>query len=222
MPISIVIAGLIIGGVIFYTHRNNPNGNEAAVGSNQEFTGPRAIANEDHLLGNPDAGLTLIVFTDLECPWCKKFHQVIRQIIEDYAKTGKLKIVFRHFPLDSIHKKAEKEAEASECAGTLGGNDKFWEYVNKVFEITPSSDGLDPAQLPKIAQNIGLDINKFTECLNSGKFKDRVQADYQDAANAGANGTPFSVLINSAGEKFPLNGFLTYQQLKAVLDQFVK
>ncbi len=225
LPIAIVIAGLIIAGTIYYTNNDNKKNddNQAAVASDQvkQPSGPKEVTSSDHLLGDPQAPLTFIIFTDLECPWCKKFNQIVTQMMEDYGKQGKVKLVFRQFPLDSLHKKSRKEAEATECAADLGGNEKFWQYVNKIFEITPSNDGLDSAELPKIASEIGLDQNKFNDCLNSGKFSQKVQADYNDAIASGANGTPFSIAIDSKGEKFPLNGYLSYEQLKVFLDQIL-
>lgn len=115
-----------------------------------------SINDGDHVLGNPNALVTIIEFSDTECPFCKKFHETMRKIIDEYGKDGKVKWVYRHFPLDQIHSKSRKEAEATECATEQGGNEKFWEFINKIYEITPSNNGLDPAELPKIAKSIGL------------------------------------------------------------------
>jgi protein-disulfide isomerase len=140
---------------------------------------------------------------------------------EEYGKKGEVMTVFRHFPLDALHQKSRKEAEASECAADLGGNEKFWQYTNRLFAITPSNDGLNPEELPKIAEYIGLDKNKFTECLNSGKFTGKVQENYDDAIASGGQGTPYFVIINQKGEKFPFSGYLPYDQLKIILDQLL-
>jgi len=227
LPIAIVIAGIIVAGTIYYTNTktkpspNNPAAAGNVVSEKQETKGPKEITSNDHILGNPEAPLTLIVFTDLECPWCKKFHETVLQMMDEYGKQGKVRLVFRHFPLDALHQKSRKEAEASECAADLGGNEKFWQYVNRIFEITPSNDGLDPAELPKIAAYVGLDKTKFTECLNSGKFAGKVQENYNDAIASGGQGTPYFVIINEKGEKFPFSGYLPFSQLKIVLDQLL-
>lgn len=227
LPIAIVVAGIIVAGTIYYTStKTNPSPNNPAaageiVSEKQEIKGPKEVTSGDHTLGSPDAPLTLIVFTDLECPWCKKFHETVLQVAEEYGKNGKVMTVFRHFPLDSLHQKSRKEAEASECAADLGGNEKFWQYVNRVFEITPANDGLDPAELPKIAEYVGLDKNKFIECLNSGKFAGRVQENLDDAIASGGEGTPYFVIINKNGEKYPFSGYLPFQQLKIILDQLL-
>lgn len=115
----------------------------------------RAVSNEDHVLGDRNAPVKLIEFSDLECPFCKRFHPTAKQVVTEYA--GKVALVYRHFPLDSLHAKARKEAEATECANEQGGNDKFWAYMDRLFDVTPSNDGLDLAELPKIAAFVGLE-----------------------------------------------------------------
>lgn len=224
LPISIIIAGLIIAGTIYYTKKpSSPANNTNPVpAQKQEIKGPKEITVDDHILGNPDAALTFILFTDFECPFCKRFNETTNQMMDEYGKQGKVRLVFRHFPLDQLHTKSRKEAEASECAADLGGNEIFWKYVDRLFAITPSNDKLDPAELPKIAEYVGLDKNKFSDCLNSGKFADKVQGYYEDAVASGANGTPFFVIINQKGEKFPISGALPYQELKLALDQLLE
>lgn len=228
LPIAIVIAGIIVAGTIYYTStktKSSPNNPAAAgdvVSKKQEIKGLKEVTGNDHILGNPDAPLTFIVFTDFECPWCKKFHETLMEMTEEYGKKGEVMTVFRHFPLDALHQKSRKEAEASECAADLGGNEKFWQYINRLFAITPSNDGLNPEELPKIAEYIGLDKNKFIECLNSGKFAGKVQENYNDAIASGGQGTPYFVIINKKGEKFPFSGALPYEQLKIILNQLLE
>jgi len=231
LPVSIVIAGVIIAGSLYYSNisKSNPNNNrqkDVAAGLDAtkgrlEINGPQNITADDHTLGNPNAELTMIIFTDTECPFCKNFHATLKQLIEDYGKSGKIFFVLRHFPLDSLHSKSRKEAEATECAADIGGNEKFWQYLDRIFEITTSNDTLDPAQLPKIAEYIGLDVGKFNECLQSGKFKDKVERNVQDAINSGGQGTPYSIIINKKGEKFPITGAYPYNQIKLIIEQIL-
>lgn len=226
LPISIIIAGAIIAGAVFYTKNENKESNAGNADKippqKQEIVeGPREITGEDHVLGNPDAPLTFIIYTDFECPFCKKFHETIKQLVDEYGKQGKVRIVFRHFPIDQLHKKSRTEAEASECAASLGGNEIFWQYADRLFEITPGNDGLDMTELPKIAEYVGVDKDKFTECLENKKFSDKVQAYYEDAIASGAQGTPFFVIINQKGEKFPVSGYIPYNELKLGVEQLL-
>src|SRR3546814_15691189 len=100
-------------------------------------------------MGSPDASVKVIEFSDFECPFCKGFHRTMGQVMEAYGQDGKVAWVYRHFPIDSIHSKARKEAQASECAAELGGNDAFWAYAETPFDVTPSNDRLDLALLDR-------------------------------------------------------------------------
>lgn len=99
----------------------------------------RAVDTKKEVVrGNPDAKITIIEYSDLECPFCKRFHVTMEQVLATYGND--VRVVFRHFPLDSLHKKARTEANAVECAGEQG---KFWEFIDGIFAVTPSNDGLD-------------------------------------------------------------------------------
>ena len=120
-----------------------------------------------HILGNPGAPVKLVEFSDFECPFCKRFHLTMKRLMNEYGEDGKVAWVYRHFPLVSLHSKARREAQAAECASELGGNEAFWAYSDRLFEVAPSNNRLDLALLPRIAQLIGLDRAKFEACLAS-------------------------------------------------------
>ncbi|HEY0907803.1 MAG TPA: thioredoxin domain-containing protein [Candidatus Paceibacterota bacterium] len=202
LPVSVIIAGALIGASIYMGAREISGGGVATASAN-----PAAVANTgikiapvtsaDHVLGNPAAKVKLIVYTDLECPFCKQYHGNIKTAIAKYSPDD-VAVVYRPFPLP-FHDKAFKEAEAAECAAEQGGNAKFWAYVDRVFEISPTNNKLDPAELPKIAAHVGLDVTKFNSCLTSGKYKAKIDASIKEGAVAGASGTPYSVLITKDG-----------------------
>ncbi|MCH7492570.1 thioredoxin domain-containing protein, partial [Patescibacteria group bacterium] len=145
--------------------------------------------------------------------------ETMQQIVDDYG--DQVAWVYRHFPLDSLHAKARIEAEATECAADQGGNDAFWAFTDRLFEITPSNDGLNLSQLPEIAGDVGLDVGVFQTCLDSGKFADKVEAQYQDAVTAGGNGTPYSVAISASGETVPISGAQPVSALKSIIDSLL-
>lgn len=174
-----------------------------------------AVTDQDHIRGNKNAPISIIEFSDLECPFCKRFHPTMQQIIDEYD--GQVNWVYRHFPLVSLHSKAPKEAEATECAAELGGNDGFWKYIDRLFEITPANNGLDLDELPKIAVSVGLNQKKFEECLDSGKYTTKVANDLSQAQAAGGRGTPYSVII-AGDQKIPVSGALPFSQLKSMID----
>jgi len=227
IPLAIVVAGLIVAGAMFYGPGEQK---KSAVddGSSAENSGlptsPTAenvlpVGVGDHILGSPNAKVTVIEFSDFECPYCKNFHQTMHQIVDQYGKNGDVAWVYRQFPLASIHPKAPKESEASECAAELGGNDGFWAFSDRIFEVTPSNNGLDPEKLPEIAEDIGLDRKAFVECLASGRHSDKVEADLQDALNSGGRGTPFNIIVTASGGVFPFSGAIPLEQVKNLIDQ---
>ena len=209
IPIAIVIAGLLIAGGIYFSNdkpsfKNNKIDNKKNIKEQKIDVAP--VTSKDHILGNPKAKAVLIEFSDTECPFCKKFHTTMNEMVDKYGKSGDFAWVYRQFPLDQLHKKARKEAEATECATELGGNVAFWDFINRLFEITPSNDGLDLQKLPEIAQYVGLDKDEFAECLSSGRQAQNVQSQYQDGVRAGAKGTPYSILILNGKDKVVVSG----------------
>lgn len=181
------------------------------------------ISEADHVRGNRDATVKLIEFSDFECPFCKSFHPTTKALLDEYGKDAKVAIVYRHFPLDQLHSKARKEAQAAECANEQGGNDAFWAFADKLFEVTPSNNQLDLAELPKLAAEIGLDETKFTECLagdmKGGKYAAHIEENSQDAISSGGTGTPYSLVISARGTLYPINGALPYASVKSIVDR---
>lgn len=223
IPAAIVAAGVLVAAAVIYSRGSLPAASQTAkVPSVEKPVGVKPVTGEDHILGNPDADVKLIEFSDLECPFCKRVHPTLKQVVEQYGKEGKVAWVYRHFPLDSIHPKADKEAEASECAAELGGNDAFWRYVDKVYEVTPSNNGLDPALLPKIAGDLGLDAAKFNECLESGKYAAKVEGHTQEAVAAGGNGTPYTIVVAKNGKTFPIFGAVPFSDFQAAIEEALK
>lgn len=173
------------------------------------------ITSEDHILGNANAKVVVVEYSDTECPFCKVFHNTMHRIVADYD--GKVAWVYRHYPIKELHSRAGKESEATECAAEQGGNEMFWKYIDELFETTESNDTLDPAELPRIAQDLGLDMAKFNECLSTGRYKDKIAKSVEDAVKAGARGTPYSIIIKG-DKQIPINGAEPYEMVKAKID----
>jgi protein-disulfide isomerase len=221
VPVAIIIAGALIAGGIYMSGR----GKVVAAPANTNNPPAQATGNvkpisaTDHILGNPKAEIILVEYSDIECPFCKQFHNTIHQLMNEYGAKGKLAWAFRHFP---VHTNSVKEGEAAECAAEIGGNDAFWKYIDAIFAKTTSNNGLDLAQLPIIAAQVGLDVDKFNTCLSSEKYKSKIEKDREDVLAAGAQGTPYSVLF-SKGEKVPLSqGALPYNDMKTIIETILK
>ncbi len=227
IPIAIIIAaGLIAGSIYLSNTASTKQAVKNQLVANSTGDGIRAVSADDHIIGNPNADVVLIEYSDTECPFCKEFHNTLQRMMSEYGKDGKVAWVYRHFPIDALHSKSRKQAEATECANELGGPTKFWEYINLLYFRTTSNNTLDPAELPKIAKAVGLDVGAFNSCLSSGKYAAKVEADYQDGVKSCAGstqcGTPSSIIVSKDGTKVPLQGAYPYDQLKPILDALLK
>ena len=130
MPVAIVLAGIVIGVSVIYAvgKKSAPSPAEGPDDGGDSGTALlldkiKPVAAMDHIRGDAKAPVKVVEFSDPECPFCKRFHDTMREVVKAYD--GKVAWVYRHFPLDSLHSKARKETEAMECAAELGGNDKF-------------------------------------------------------------------------------------------------
>ena len=211
-PISIIVAGVIIAGAVVYTNGNyrSPSKNGGGAQTNTVQEAPKValdpITKEDHLFGNPNASIIVIEYSDTECPFCKRFHGTLKQVMEKYGGDGQVAWVFRHFPIDSLHPKARTEHMALECAQELGGDEGFWSYLDILFETTPSNNGLDLALLPQMAADIGLDETAFNECVSSGRHAERIQKDVDSGIKLGVRGTPSGWILKKNGDSIPITG----------------
>lgn len=224
LPLAVVVAGVLVAASIYFGG-GGPSGSYSSAGS---LTGGNAqtaaviapVTSSDHIIGDPNAKVVIVEYSDTECPFCKIFHSTLQQIMTDYQGQS-VAWVYRQFPISVLHSKAPKEAEATECAAELGGNEAFWNFTNKVFATTNSNDSLDPAQLPVIAQSVGLDVDKFNTCLSSGKYTNLINQDVAAAIKTGAQGTPYTVII-SGDKQIPIVGAQDYATVKAAIDSLLK
>lgn len=174
--------------------------------------------DRDHIRGSEDAKVTFVTYTDLECPFCKRFHETMTEVMKKYGKD--VRMVYRQFPIDQLHAKARPEALATECAAEQG---KFWELTDIIFKETTSNDGLDLAKLPAYAKQAGVkDAAKFAACIETQKFASRIQEDEADGQGAGARGTPYSIILGPNGEKVPLNGAYPLAQVEQIVDSLLQ
>ncbi len=181
----------------------------------------RVSVDRDHIYGNPDATVSLIEYSDFECPFCKRFHPTAKRIVDAYD--GQVNWVYRHFPLAFHNPGAQTQAEASECAASLGGNDAFWAFSNKIFERTTSNgNGFPIKNLIPLAVEIGLDESEFRRCLENGKFTARVKEDFNEGVRIGITGTPGNILLNNrSGDVIPKPGAVPYDSLKQAVDRLL-
>ena len=190
------------------------NNNQPSQGNNVPTGIVDVSADDDPFLGSKDAKVTVIEFSDFQCPFCGRFYvQTLPSIVKNYIETGKVKLIFRDFPLVQIHQNAQKAAEAATCADRQG---KFWEMHNKLFE-NQNDLGLD--NLKKFASDLGLDTGKFNSCLDSGETAAEVQKDEQEGLAIGIQGTPGFIIGKTNGNSARvISGAYPYNSFQEVID----
>jgi len=215
--VGLAAVGIFVGG--FFTHLATSDDGEdgaAQVQAGQQgqptagptpTVGPVDVSvDDDPAKGPEDAPVTIIEFSDFQCPYCGGFAtETLPQILQNYG--DRVRFVFRDFPLISMHANALKAAEASECADDQG---KFWEYHDLLFK---NQTALDVDSLKGYAASLGLDTAAFNECLDSDKYTEEVGKDLQDGQAAGVQGTP-SFFING----LPVRGAMPYASFQAAIE----
>ena len=176
--------------------------------------------DDDYIKGDPKAPVTILEFSDYQCPYCRKFHnEVLPQIQEEYISKGKVRYIFRDYPL-SFHKQAVPAAVAANCAGEQG---KYWEMNDFLF----SNPGkLSTAKIIPEAEGLGLDKAKFEACVNDDSKKAEVDADFKAGKNYGVRGTP-SLFIGKTGDGKEMNalylrGLRQFDSLKPIIEKQLK
>ncbi|MBI3332420.1 thioredoxin domain-containing protein [Candidatus Peregrinibacteria bacterium] len=170
---------------------------------------PEVDPDTDHIRGNLDATISLIEYSDYECPFCKRHHPTMTQVMDAYGDD--VNWVYRHYPL-SFHPNAEPGALAGECVAELGGNDAFWEFTDKVFAGT----SFDFAGM---AKEIGINEAQFKDCFDSKRHLQKIQDQMAGGSSAGVNGTPGTIIINHDTDEVKLvSGAVPFATFKAAID----
>lgn len=169
---------------------------EAAQQAREEANKPREVSgdftDDDPVLGDPNAPVTIVEFSDYECPYCGLFYsETYPQIKEAYIETGKAKLVYRDFPL-SGHRNAYPAALIAECVRDQEGDEAYFQMHDRLFETI--SDGFDYEALSEYAVSLGANAGELKECYDSGKFRDEIYADMEEGSEIGINGTPGFVI----------------------------
>jgi len=196
---------------------------QAPTTTQQQAPPPSIISvslDDDPVKGNPDASVVIVEFSDFQCPFCSRFyHQTLPLIQENYIDTGKVKLVYRDLPLDSLHPNARPAHIASECADEQG---MFWQYHDILFENQAQWNRLGPTDLNsaliQYAHSLGLNSTSFESCLGSQTIADEVNADYLQGISYGATGTPTFFIGNEDDGFIKLVGAQPYAVFQQVID----
>ena len=217
LGLSILVAGAMISGSFLYTNNVNLKKGTANIpaGSQQGTVKAEVSIDDDTIFGNEKAKITIVEFSDYQCPFCRTFWKgAFSQIKKEYIDTGKVRFVYRDYPL-SFHPMAEVSAQAAECAGD---QNKYLEMHDKIFgeqeKLGQGTVTYTIQDLKKWAGQVGLDQSKFNQCLDSEKYKDEVAKDFADGSAVGVSGTP-TTYINGR----QLVGAQPFTTFKAIIDE---
>lgn len=226
--VSAFLGGYVIGGetaepkeIIIRETVQNPQTKQTT----QEQFGPQIIRNisidDDPMKGDPNAPITIIEFSDFQCPFCAKFHETTLPLLEkNYILTGKVNFVYRDFPITSIHPNAVTAALASECTDDQG---KYWEMHDMIFENQRIWQGLEPSQSANTfrdyAIELGLNMDEFDSCMTSGKYIEEIKNDLDDGRAYGVSGTPGFFVGNAEIGFTKLIGAQPFSSFKQVIDR---
>ncbi len=227
IPVSIVFGFALVAAAVFFNGNAlpfvSPADNDGTLLDTEEpTTGEiRAVDETDHVRGNPNAPIVMVEYSDYECPFCKNFHETMRQIMNAYGTDGKVAWVYRHFPLEQLHPSAPYIAQASECVAELGGNDAFWKFTDLVFGERAANEPTNTARLTEFATTAGVSGTAFDACVAEGRTKARVEADFADAVKAGGKGTPYTLVL-VGGQQGVISGAQPYATVSKILDTLIE
>lgn len=213
LPVTIVIAGLIIAVAIFMVRQST-----VAPLKTGDVGLLRPVSTADHVAGNPTASVIVVEYSDIDCQYCKTFQEAMEQIITDYGPNGNVAWVYRHFPIIEVHPNAAAHAEAAECVASLGGEPLFFRFIDALHQSAPGASQFDSARYAPIVTGLGIPIVDFQTCMEGTKFEKRVADDFDNAIAIGASGAPYSVILIKGHDPIPVSGALPYASLKKVIE----
>jgi len=222
LPLAIVVGFAMIAIAIFFTSGNNEPVVSAPTTNDQVAAASvvRSVSDSDYILGNPNAPIVMIEYSDYDCPFCKQFHATMHQILDEYGVTGRLAWVYRQFPLVDLHPNSPQISEAALCVGDIAGDTAFWTFSDAVFDSREETEFTNVTKLPAFAEAAGVDRAAFSECMNSDRMMDTLKADLADGLAAGAQGTPYTV-IKVGNQEAVINGAQPYTVVKGIVENLI-
>lgn len=223
IPVAIIAGFAMIAIAIFFTGGRTVETPAAVVATDSNVIIPKAkpVTAEDYTLGNPNAPIVLIEYSDYDCPFCKQFHATMHQIMDEYGVTGRVAWVYRQFPLVDLHPNATLISEAALCVGDIGGNSAFWTFSDTVFESRFETEPTNVTKLAQFAEAAGVDQVAYKTCMDSDRMMDRMKSDMADGLAAGAQGTPYT-MIKVGNEEVAINGAESYETMKGIIANLIE
>lgn len=216
IPGAIIIAGLILAGTVYAMRSNDLPGTVEG-----DVSLLRPVSEIDHIIGNPSAPVVLIEYADIDSAHAKSFQTTMEQVLADYGPTGQVAWIYRHLPLIDQHPYAAQHAEAAECAASLGGPLMFWRFISLLNTAAPDDQQFNPRDYGSVVEAVGILPQSFEACMTEHRFQERVAEDFTNGIAIGAGGSPFSVLLIEGHPPVTIDGAVSYDALKRILDEAI-
>lgn len=216
-PTAVIIGSIIIAVAVFFSDgisfKKEVDPEKAR---QKELASILQIAEDDYVRGNKDAEIIVYEYSDIDCPFCREFHNTMRESIEQHDDIA---WVYRHLPLDSLHPFARIKSEAVECAGSLGGESAFVGLLDVMFDDASYHNVFDIEKAGSFVESLGVSKQDFEQCVSNQTFAEKVQSHVEQATKAGAQGTPFSIIATRAGEiLLELPGYVDTATMNQILN----
>lgn len=226
-PILIIIAIVITLVILLQLPVNKKagfdlkNNQDVEQAKNQQNIPDQKLSNLDNRLGSDSARIVIVEYSDLDCPFCARFHPTMKQLVSEFPND--VAWVYRHFPLDNLHKNARLESIASECVAELSGQKAFWDFIDNAFAYTSSNIDNPTNMLSTFAEQSGVKRNDFINCLNNPEIAKIVKDNETLAIQSGASGTPFNVVIDTqTGATYSIPGAVDIESLRQLVKDLMK
>lgn len=225
VPISIIVAGALVGAAVLYANKgNNVAGNQQQGQPQDQQQGQQPeskaylnvakITSQDHIYGNKKAKIKVVAYTDLECPYCSKFHPIIKNIVDE--SNGEIALVLRYFPLP-FHPQAQEAAESAECVYAKGGDSAYWKFVDNTFAAYDKSEGAK-IDLAAVASKSGANISSCDKASYDQKIKEQAA----NGQESGLQGTPFAVVVVNGEAKGTIDGAYPKERVQQIISDLSK
>jgi protein-disulfide isomerase len=220
IPVAIVLAGALIGFGLYSggTPGQSPSGVVAAPQAPEDNTSLVApITEADHTIGNINAPIKIVEYSDFDCPFCARFHDTMKVVVEKYGPENVV-WAYRHFPIEGLHPQAPLVSLASECVAEVGGSEAFWSFADGYYAARGAQDRTPSLDLVNVmVAEAGVAGAEYDECFESQRLRSNVEADLQNGVDTGGQGTPWSILIGPSGKTYPINGALPIEAIEQLI-----
>ena len=205
--IAIIVIGLMLAKLSATIDPEALFGKEGEANTAVQAGVPRVSA-VDHARGAVQPSVTWIEYGDFDCPFCKRYHEELKQLLVEYPE--EVQVIFRHFPLE-IHPEAYGKSVISECVSSIAGEEVFWQLHDTLFE----QSGADAVE---VAVSLGVNEQTLSSCVSSGAFDSRIDTDITTGVSAGITGTPTTMIVAPDGNGSLVPGVISFEQMQEIMN----